>query len=168
MNAAPDSDGILRRAPVLMQFGGGIYPSLALTAVSQMTHANRAAMRVININTSSLILEGQVIPLDGKANLLLRYRGRKRTFPYISAADVLSGQVPEYMLRDKLVFVGTTALGGFHPPPASRHQPRGDRGPDFRTGRRGVRRVDRPELGRQRRSDHPRRIVVRIVVGSVD
>ena len=51
------------------------------------------------------------MPLDGKSNLLLRYRGKKRTFPYLSAADVLSGQVPAGALRGKIVFVGTTALG---------------------------------------------------------
>ena len=51
------------------------------------------------------------MPLDGKSNLLLRYRGKKRTFPYLSAADVLSGQVPADAVRGKIVFVGTTALG---------------------------------------------------------
>src|SRR6185369_5919229 len=43
--------------------------------------------------------------------LLLRYRGGKRTFPYISAADVLSGRTPAGAFKDKIVFVGTTALG---------------------------------------------------------
>ena len=38
-------------------------------------------------------------------------RGEKRSFPYLSAADVLSGAVPREALRDKIVFVGTTALG---------------------------------------------------------
>ena len=51
------------------------------------------------------------IPVDGKSNLLLRYRGKKHTFPYFSAADVLTGQVPTEKLRDKIVFVGTNALG---------------------------------------------------------
>ena len=51
------------------------------------------------------------MPLDGKSNLLLRYRGAKRTFPYVSAADVLSGKTPAGAFADKIVFVGTTALG---------------------------------------------------------
>ena len=42
---------------------------------------------------------------------MLRYRGKKQTFPYVSAADVLSGRVPAGTLQDKIVFVGTTALG---------------------------------------------------------
>jgi adenylate cyclase len=51
------------------------------------------------------------VPLDGKSNLLLRYRGTKHTFPYVSAADVLSGQAGSGTFKDKIVFVGTTALG---------------------------------------------------------
>jgi adenylate cyclase len=54
---------------------------------------------------------GPGIPLDGKSNLLLRYRGAKRTFPYVSAADVLSGAADASAFKDKLVLVGTTALG---------------------------------------------------------
>ena len=51
------------------------------------------------------------MPLDGKSNLLLRYRGPKRTFPYVSAVDVLRGQPPPDTFKDKIVLVGTTALG---------------------------------------------------------
>ena len=57
------------------------------------------------------MLDGRSVPLDGKSNLLLRYRGEKRTFPYVSAADVLSGLAGAGTFKDKLVFVGTTALG---------------------------------------------------------
>ena len=111
LNAAPDSDGILRRVPLLLELDGRVYPGLALAAVAAATGARDAALRVSNVNAASLILDNRVVPLDGKSNLLLRYRGRKRTFPYVSAADVLSGQVPTGAFRDKLVFVGTTALG---------------------------------------------------------
>ena len=34
LNAAPDPDGIFRRVPLLMEFGGRVYPSLALAAVA--------------------------------------------------------------------------------------------------------------------------------------
>ena len=41
LNAAPDSDGILRRVPLLMQLGDGTYPSLALATVAAMTGTQR-------------------------------------------------------------------------------------------------------------------------------
>lgn len=111
MNAAPDTDGILRRVPLLMELDGNVYPSLALAATMAATNSREIVIRTANVNTASLILGDRVVPIDGRANGLLRYRGTKQTFPYVSAADVMTGRVPDGMLRDKIVFFGTTALG---------------------------------------------------------
>jgi adenylate cyclase len=111
LNAAPDPDGLLRRAPVLVELDGRIYPGLALAAVSAVTGRSPVALRVANVNTSFLVFGDRSVPLDGKSNLLLRFRGPKRTFPYVSAVDVLRGQVGADAFKDKIVFVGTTALG---------------------------------------------------------
>src|SRR5439155_14348012 len=111
LNAAPDPDGILRRVPLLAELEGRVYPSLALAAVAATTGVHDIALRVVNVNASALTADNKTVPVDGQGNLLLRYRGKKRTFPYFSAADVLTGQVPAGALRGKIVFVGTTALG---------------------------------------------------------
>ena len=111
LNAAPDSDGILRRVPLLIELDGRVYPSLALATVAATIGTRDAAFHVSNVNAATLMLDKRVVPVDGKGNLLLRYRGEKHTFPYISAADVLKRQVPDGTFRDKIVLVGTTALG---------------------------------------------------------
>ena len=111
LNAAPDPDGILRRVPLLMELDGRVYPSLALAAIFRTTGVTDVALRVNNVNSASLLNGSTVVPLDGKSNLLVRYRGAKRAFPYVSAADVLSGQARADAFKDKIVFIGTTALG---------------------------------------------------------
>jgi adenylate cyclase len=111
MNAAPDEDGILRRVPLLIELDGRVYPSLALAATMAATGSRDLVLRIANVNTASLSIDQHVVPLDGRANALVRYRGGKQTFPYVSAADVMSGHVPAGALQDKIVFVGTTALG---------------------------------------------------------
>jgi adenylate cyclase len=111
LNAAPDRDGLLRRVPLLLELNSRIYPSLALAAVAAATDTREVALRIVNVNTSSLTFGSRNVPLDGKASLLLRYRGPKRTFPYVSAGDVLDGRVSADALKDKLVFIGMTALG---------------------------------------------------------
>jgi adenylate cyclase len=119
LNAAPDVDGILRRVPLLLSFNDRVYSSLALSAVSRLTGRQPQVLRVATVNRSALRLAPASttasadldVPLDGQSNLLLRYRGPKRTFAYVSAADVLDGTAPADRLRDKLVLVGTTALG---------------------------------------------------------
>jgi HD-GYP domain-containing protein (c-di-GMP phosphodiesterase class II) len=120
MNAAPDADGILRRVPLLAEFDGAVFPSLALAAVSASGDTRDALLHAANVNSSTLVLTSraasdaarqQAIPLDGNSSVLLRYRGVKRTFPYVSAVDVLRGDVPPGVMSNKVVFVGTTALG---------------------------------------------------------
>jgi HD-GYP domain-containing protein (c-di-GMP phosphodiesterase class II) len=111
LNAAPDRDGILRRVPVLAELNGRMYPSLALAAFSALHGGRDAVVEVSNVNASTLSLAGRRVPLDGKGNLLARFRGRKRTFPYVSAVDVLDGRVDSATLRSNIVLVGTTALG---------------------------------------------------------
>jgi CHASE2 domain-containing sensor protein len=111
LNAAPDADGILRRVPLVARLDGRDYPSLALAAVAAATGARDMALRIVNVNAAVLSAGDRTVPVDGKSNLLLRYRGKKRTFPYFSAADVIAQQLPAGALRGKIVFVGTTALG---------------------------------------------------------
>jgi CHASE2 domain-containing sensor protein len=111
LNAAPDADGILRRAPLLLHFGEGTYPSLALATVAALTGTRDVSLRVEDANTTTLVVNGKHVPLDGKSNLLVKYRGRKHTFPYVSAADVMRGGVAPGAFAGKLVLVGTTALG---------------------------------------------------------
>jgi HD-GYP domain-containing protein (c-di-GMP phosphodiesterase class II) len=111
LNAVPDADGILRRVPLIAELDGRVYPSLAFAAVSAATGKGHPALQVSNVNASTLSIGDLAVPLDGKSNLLLAYRGKKRSFPYVSAADVLSDTGVGDALRGKIVLVGTTALG---------------------------------------------------------
>ncbi len=111
LNAAPDGDGILRRAPLVASIDGRRYPSLALAAVAAATGARDFSLHVATVNDAILRAGESRIPVDAKGSLLLRYRGEKGTFPYVSAADVMTRQSPPDALRGKIVFVGTTALG---------------------------------------------------------
>jgi HD-GYP domain-containing protein (c-di-GMP phosphodiesterase class II) len=111
LNARPDSDGLMRRMPLVSELDGQVYPALALAAFVDATNTRDVALEVENVNSSKLTLDGRAVPLDGKANLLLRYRGPKGSFPYIPASDVLSGKALASAFTGKLVFIGTTALG---------------------------------------------------------
>jgi HD-GYP domain-containing protein (c-di-GMP phosphodiesterase class II) len=110
LNAAPDTDGILRRAPLLAELDGRLYPSFALSIYSVVADVSHPSLHVFTVNASTLRIGDAAVPLDGKGNLLLAFRGRKRAFPYVSAVDVLNGAVGD-ALRGRIVLVGTTALG---------------------------------------------------------
>lgn len=111
LNAVPDADGMLRRLPVVIERDGRLYPGLGLAAVMAATNAHPVALRIQNVNAVSLVLDTGEVPLDGRSNLLLRYRGRNHTLPYVSAVDVLDGHTSSTPLKDAVVVVGTTAIG---------------------------------------------------------
>src|SRR5262249_35230815 len=73
LNASPDSDGVLRRVPLVLQYGGRVYPSFALAAVAAATHTRADVLRVSNANAVTLKVGDRVVPLDRKSHLLLPY-----------------------------------------------------------------------------------------------
>src|SRR5262249_3787717 len=90
--------------------GGRMYPSFALSIYSAVADGSHPELLVSTVNASTLRLGDLAVPLDGRGNVLLAFRGKKRTFPYVSAVDVLTGPAGE-QLRGKIALVGTTALG---------------------------------------------------------
>jgi len=111
MNAYPDFDGVVRRAPLLMQYEGKFYPSLSLAAVMQDFGIKQVTVKTTSQGIESLFLNDREIPLDAKGNMLIRFRGKGKTFHYISAGDVLSGSVPDEKIKGKIIFIGTSAAG---------------------------------------------------------
>ena len=110
-NVSPDSDGILRRVPLVIEHKGKLYPSLALTTLMKAWGVNDVLLKTDGRDVDSLYLNQTTIPLASKGSLLIRFRGKGKTFDYVSAADILSDRIPEGKIRGKIVFVGTSASG---------------------------------------------------------
>ncbi len=116
-NPVPDEDGISRRVPMLAVHAGNYYESLSLATLRVLL--NNAPIRpVFADKTGGMewldILDGKrvlQIPVDRQASTLVPFRGGERSFPYVSAVDVLRGDAPERLLTGKIVLVGTTAPG---------------------------------------------------------
>jgi len=110
-NVSPDFDGNLRRAPLIIEHKGELYPSLALATLMQYLGVNDVLLKIENGVVESLCLNKTVIPLTSKGNLLIRFRGKSKTFNYISAADILANRISKEKIQGKIVFVGTSASG---------------------------------------------------------
>ena len=117
LNAAPDSDGRLRRVPLVMESGERHYASLALAAVTLHRHVSPMELTLNPREASSLRLGAQTVLLEGPSCLRLRFRGPRRTFPYIPVSSVLNGRAPNDLLQGKIVIVGGSALGLPNPLP---------------------------------------------------
>jgi len=110
-NATPDADGQLRRTPLVIRYLDEIYPSFALATLLRAWGFSGAVVTLNQQGVESLQVKGLTVPLDAKGNLLINYRGPRRTFPHVSAADILQGRVPSEVIRDKIVLVGASAAG---------------------------------------------------------
>jgi len=114
INIFPDDDGIVRRAPLVMEYKKGVYPAISLQAV--LTYLGEKAELITPYYDNKMQLEGvrignHVIPTDARGFVLIPFVGRSYTFPYFSATDVLHDKVPANLLLGKIVFVGTSATG---------------------------------------------------------
>ena len=114
INIFPDDDGIVRRAPLLIEHKGGIYPALALEAV--MIYLDKTVKLIKPYYLNKQRLEGVQlgnyrIPTDSKGFVYIPFIGRSYTFPYYSAIDILEGRIPPETLLGKIVFIGTSATG---------------------------------------------------------
>ncbi len=110
INAAPDEDGVLRRVPLLSRLDGRVHPSLALAAV-HVAEGPSLLLEPRADGSLRLRIGAHQVALDAQGTILVRLRGPGRTYPHVSAADVLAGRVPAGAFAHRLVFVGATALG---------------------------------------------------------
>lgn len=115
INIFADNDGIIRRAPLLMEYGGNIYPSLALITVMQylgennvelVTHSYGITQKLEGIKLGSI-----TIPTDNKAQVLIPFVGKSYTFKFYSAIDILENRIPKEALLGKIVLIGASATG---------------------------------------------------------
>lgn len=133
MNPTPDSDGTIRRLPLLARVGDGYYESLALATARVGLGASRirpvfftedefvlskeslrqyGALKAIKLNTKP---KTTTIPLERNLTALVNYRGtggpRGGQYRYVSAVDVLHEKIPMEELADRIILVGTTSAG---------------------------------------------------------
>jgi len=108
MNATPDPDGVLRRVPLVIRHKGALYPNLAL-GLYLRARGGDAVLETGPEGVEALRLDGKRIPLDRHGNLLVNFRGPQRTFPHLSAADVLDNTADPALLNGRIVLVGTSA-----------------------------------------------------------
>lgn len=107
-NAIPDTDGVLRRVPLVIRHKGILYPSLALS-VYLRARGGDVVLETGKEGVEAIRLNGRTIPLDRGGNLIVNFRGSRGVFPHVSAAAILDGTADPAALKGKIVLLGTTA-----------------------------------------------------------
>lgn len=113
LNATPDSDGILRRVPILIRFEGELFPSFALATLMQSGKITQIRIMQRKNGLLNLVVGRTVIPIDRQGNVTINFGSAAGTVQRISAADILDldSRIAAGRLKNKIVLVGSSASG---------------------------------------------------------
>jgi len=112
-------DGIVRLQPSLICADGKAFPALFITA---LLHAHGQGTDGLGFERGSgalgppwlltgVPLTGAGVPLDHAGNVRIPWVQKTQGWVSLSAADVLAGRVPQGVLNNAWVVIGSTALG---------------------------------------------------------
>ncbi|MDX1516954.1 MAG: adenylate/guanylate cyclase domain-containing protein [Woeseiaceae bacterium] len=114
-----DSDGVFRRAPLVQQYDGDLYPSLALAVAHValgrpavgLRFASTGDGRMRGIDLESFTLGQLDIPVNERVAVFIPYRGPQESFPYVPAVDVIDGTADATRLAGRIALLGASAAG---------------------------------------------------------
>jgi adenylate cyclase len=105
-----ERDGIIRRVPMLLRAQGAIMPSLSFEILRVATATPTILTRSEKAGIKSVAIRGLKIPTDRNGQLWIHF-ARHDPSIFVSATDVLDGTVPRDKIANKLVLIGTSAVG---------------------------------------------------------
>lgn len=116
INAVTDLDGVIRRAPAIIGVKDNdnntvYYANLALRAL-MVAMENTTPIVKTGVDGIESVRVGQLaIPLEADGSFPILFKGKNKSYKYISASDILAGNYKSEELAGKIVFVGSSAPG---------------------------------------------------------
>ncbi len=110
-NNIPDESGVIRSVPLIIRYQDQIYPSLALEMIRASTGINKVYIDYNELGVAKVTIGDFSIPTDRYGRLLVNFRGKEKTFDYISAYDIYTGNFDPKAIEGKAVLIGTSAAG---------------------------------------------------------
>ncbi|WP_291863695.1 adenylate/guanylate cyclase domain-containing protein [Bradyrhizobium sp.] len=105
-----ERDGIVRRVPMIMLAQGATMPSLSFEMLRVASGSGTILTKAEKAGLQSVGVSGFEVPTDRNGQVWVHFARRDPSI-YVSAVDVLEGRVPPEKIAQKLVLVGTSAVG---------------------------------------------------------
>jgi len=107
----PERDGIVRRVPMMLRAQGMTLPSLSFEILRVLTGTPTIMVTAEPTGpVKSVVLRGTNIPTDYNAQLWIHFAKHDPSI-YVSASDVIEGNVAPEKISRKIVLIGTSAVG---------------------------------------------------------
>lgn len=107
-----ESDGVVRKMPLVMIAQGKMLPSLSLELLRVATGQSTILIRSGEAGVNSLVLAGVAMPTDSNAMAWLHFQPHNQQI-FVSAADLLADRVNGDVFKGRLVLLGASATGLF-------------------------------------------------------
>jgi len=111
MNNIPDETGIIRSVPLMIKYDDIVYPSLSFEMYRIATNSKKVKLTYSEAGIENISMAGQNIATDRFAKLHLNFRGKSRSYKYISAVDVFNNKIDKNNISGKFILIGTSAYG---------------------------------------------------------
>ncbi len=110
-NTIPDSDGIVRSIPLVLEYDGVIYPSLGMEMSRILLEERKITLEYDERGVSGIVVGERAIPTDFYGRMRVNYTGGERNYRYVSASDVYADRVDPSVLEGKVILLGTSSAG---------------------------------------------------------
>ena len=107
-NIYPDNDGILRKIPLFIKVGDGLYPTIALEVFRQIKGYPREE---VIVSKNGVRLGNLRVPVDESCRTYINIQEGTLRTREVSFYDVRGGRIPSAFFKDKIVFIAATATG---------------------------------------------------------
>ena len=109
-NMIPDQDGVVRKIPAVFSHDDELYAALSIQALSAALDTQ--PLLVVAEDGIQRIQFGDIhVPTDELGRVMINYQGDAKTFEHIPVTHILNDKVDPARLKNKVVFVGATAIG---------------------------------------------------------
>jgi len=112
-NNVPDESGIIRSVPLVIRYNEQLYPSLAFELLRAALDVKKVVVNYNDLGVQDVTLGDITIPTDRYGRIIVNYRGKEKTFKYVSAADIVNNTFNPEDIERKVVLIGTSAAGLF-------------------------------------------------------
>ncbi len=106
----PEPDGVVRRIPAILRVGSHILPTLSLELLRVATPPSTLSIHTDFAGIQRVTVSQIEIPTDNLGRIWIHF-ATPNPHRYISAKDLLNGAVSSEKLSDKLVLIGSSAIG---------------------------------------------------------
>ena len=110
ISISPEPDGVVRRVPAILRVGEHILPALSLEMFRVASGASHISVQAEFEGVRGVKIAETFIPTDRAGRVWVHF-ARRHPQQYLSAMSLLNSERPFGILQDKLVLIGTSAVG---------------------------------------------------------